>query len=184
VGLATTHLPISEVPGALSEDLIVEKLTVFERGLSEWFGVERPRIAVAALNPHGGEAGEIGDEDATVVGPAVEAARGAGIDAHGPFPADTVFVGLGGPEGTGPGSGYDGVLAMYHDQGTIPAKLWGFGSGVNVTLGLPIVRTSVDHGTAFDIAGRGEADPGSLLAAVDLAGRIASLRPTTAPGWR
>jgi len=176
VGLATTHLPISEVPRALSEDLIVEKLTVLARGLSEWFGVEEPRIAVAALNPHAGEEGRIGDEDDATVRPAIEAARRAGLDARGPFPADTIYVGLGEPEGSGPGAGYDAVLAMYHDQGTIPAKLWGFGSGVNVTLGLPIVRTSVDHGTAYDIAGRGIADPGSLLAAIDLAEQVVEVR--------
>lgn len=176
VGLATTHLPISGVPGALSEGLIVEKLTVLSKGLEEWFGIERPRIAVAALNPHAGEGGQIGDEDDVIVRPAIEAARRAGLDASGPFPADTIYVGLGEPEGAGPGAGYDAVLAMYHDQGTIPVKLWGLASGVNVTLGLPIVRTSVDHGTAYDIAGRGVADPGSLLAAIDLAERIAARR--------
>jgi 4-hydroxythreonine-4-phosphate dehydrogenase len=176
VGLATTHIPISEVAGALSEDLIVEKLGVLAGGLREWFGIERPRIAVAALNPHAGEGGLIGGEDDAIVRPAIETARRAGLDASGPFPADTIYVGLGGPEGAGPGGGYDAALAMYHDQGTIPAKLLGFGSGVNVTLGLPIVRTSVDHGTAFDIAARGAADPGSLLAAIDLARGIAEVR--------
>jgi 4-hydroxythreonine-4-phosphate dehydrogenase len=184
VALATTHLPISEVPGALSVDLIAEKLTVLATGLTEWFGVERPRIAVAALNPHAGEEGRLGGEDEAIVRPAIEAARGAGVDASGPFPADTICVGLGEPDGSGPGAGYDAVLAMYHDQGTIPAKLAGFGSGVNVTLGLPIVRTSVDHGTAFDIAGRGVADPGSLVAAVELAERIVEVRSARAPGPR
>jgi 4-hydroxythreonine-4-phosphate dehydrogenase len=182
VGLATTHLGISEVAGALSEELIVEKLTVLARGLSDWFGVAHPRIAVAALNPHAGEGGRFGDEDDVIVRPAIEAARRAGIDAAGPFPADTIYCGLGEPAGAGPGAGYDAVLAMYHDQGTIPVKLWGLAAGVNVTLGLPIVRTSVDHGTAYDIAGRGTADPGSLLAAIDLAERIAARRERAARG--
>jgi 4-hydroxythreonine-4-phosphate dehydrogenase len=176
VGLVTTHLPISEVPGALSEEVIVGKLTVLARGLTQWFGIERPRIAVAALNPHAGEGGLIGGEDDAIVRPAVEAARRAGHDASGPFPADTIYCGLGEPEGAGPGAAYDAVLAMYHDQGTIPIKLWGLASGVNVTLGLPIVRTSVDHGTAYDIAGRGTADPGSLLAAIELAEEIVERR--------
>ncbi len=176
VGLATTHLPISEVPRALTEGLIVEKLTILAAGLSEWFGIGHPRIAVAALNPHAGEGGQIGDEDAAIVRPAIEAACRAGLDARGPFPADTIYCGLGEPEGAGPGAGYDAVLAMYHDQGTIPIKLWGLAAGVNVTLGLPIIRTSVDHGTAYDIAGRGVADPGSLLSAIDLAGEIVARR--------
>jgi 4-hydroxythreonine-4-phosphate dehydrogenase len=183
VGLVTTHLPISEVPAALSEGLIVGKLTVLARGLTEWFGVERPRIAVAALNPHAGEGGRIGREDDAIVRPAVEAARREGLDVSGPFPADSIYCGLGEPEGAGPGAGYDAVLAMYHDQGTIPIKLWGLASGVNVTLGLPIVRTSVDHGTAYDIAGRGTADPGSLIAAIDLAQEIVARRGEAgAPG--
>lgn len=182
IGLATTHLAISDVPGALSVGLIVEKLTVLGRGLREWFGIERPRIAVAALNPHAGEGGLLGGEDEAIVRPAIESARRAGLDAEGPFPADTIYVGLGEPDGSGPGAGYDAVLAMYHDQGTIPAKLMGFGSGVNVTLGLPIVRTSVDHGTAFDIAGRGTADPGSLIAAIDIARAIAARRAAGAVG--
>lgn len=182
VGLATTHLPISAVPRVLSEDLIVQKLTILSTGLSEWFGVDDPRIAVAALNPHAGEGGEIGDEDAAIVRPAIEAARLAGLDVEGPFPADTVYCGLGEPEGAGPGAGYDAVLAMYHDQGTIPVKLWGLAAGVNVTLGLPIVRTSVDHGTAYDIAGRGVADPGSLLSAIDLAAEIAARRGVPGAG--
>jgi 4-hydroxythreonine-4-phosphate dehydrogenase len=184
VGLATTHLPISEVPGALSEDLIVQKLTALARGLSVWLGVERPTIAVAALNPHAGEGGRIGAEDDAIIRPAVEAARRAGLDARGPFPADSIYCGLGEPDGAGPGSGYDAVLAMYHDQGTIPIKLWGLASGVNVTLGLPIVRTSVDHGTAYDIAGRGIADPGSLIAAIDLAEEIAERRGAGNAGLR
>jgi 4-hydroxythreonine-4-phosphate dehydrogenase len=176
VGLVTTHLPIAEVPRVLSTELILEKLRVLDRGLAECFRVGDPRIAVAGLNPHAGESGRIGDEDATIVRPAVEAARGAGIDAEGPFPADTIYCGLGEPEGAGRGAGYDAVLAMYHDQATIAVKLWGLAAGVNVTLGLPIIRTSVDHGTAFDIAGRGVANPGSLISAIDLAVEIVAAR--------
>jgi 4-hydroxythreonine-4-phosphate dehydrogenase len=182
VGLVTTHVPISEVPRILSTDLIIEKLALMSRGLTEWFGIGRPKIAVAALNPHAGEGGQIGDEDNSIVRPAVEAARRLGLNAHGPFPADTIYLGLGEPRGSGAGSGYDAVLAMYHDQATIPVKLWGLQAGVNVTLGLPIVRTSVDHGTAYDIAGRGVADPGSLEAAIDLAAAIVARRAGRAGG--
>lgn len=176
VGLVTTHLPVAEVPRVLSRGLILEKLETLAVGLSEWFGLADPRIAVVGLNPHAGEEGRVGTEDVEIVGPAVEAARRAGFRADGPFPADTIYCGLGEVDGSGPGAGYDAVLAMYHDQGTIPVKLWGLAAGVNVTLGLPIVRTSVDHGTAFDIAGRGVADPGSLVAAIGLAEEIASRR--------
>jgi 4-hydroxythreonine-4-phosphate dehydrogenase len=171
VALATTHLPLSEVPAALTGKLIEQKLRVLNRGLTEWFGVEGPRIAVAGLNPHAGEEGRFGDEEERVIAPAIARVREAGMEVEGPFPADTVFVGLGGDEG--PGAGYDAVLAMYHDQGTIAAKLWGFDACVNVTLGLPIIRTSVDHGTAFALAGRGTASTGSLVAAVRLAADIA-----------
>jgi 4-hydroxythreonine-4-phosphate dehydrogenase len=176
VGLVTTHLPLAEVPRVLSRELVLEKLTTLSTGLSEWFGLGAPRIAVAGLNPHAGEEGRIGTEDDEIVGPAVRAAREAGLRADGPFPADTIYCGLGGTGGAGPGARYDAVLAMYHDQGTIAVKLWGLAAGVNVTLGLPIVRTSVDHGTAFDIAGRGIADPGSLVAAIRLAEEIATRR--------
>ncbi len=131
-----------------------------------YFGVERPRLAVAALNPHAGEGGLMGFEDDEVLAPAIREARELGLDVTGPHPADTVFVRATRGE-------FDCVLACYHDQGLIPVKLLAFGTAVNVTLGLPIVRTSVDHGTAFDIAGRGIADPGSLIEAVRLAAELA-----------
>jgi 4-hydroxythreonine-4-phosphate dehydrogenase len=134
-------------------------------------GVVTPRIAMAGLNPHAGESGLLGVEEQAVLGPAVAAARAAGADASGPWPADTVFVRAVRGE-------FDAVVACYHDQGLIPIKLLAFGDAVNVTIGLPIVRTSVDHGTAFDIAGRGVADAGSLVAAVMLAARLAESRRT------
>lgn len=173
VALTTTHLPLAEVPGALTTELVAGKLEILASGLGSWLGVRSPRIAVTGLNPHAGEDGRFGDEEERVIAPAVARARDAGIDASGPYSADSIFVGHGDPDSGGPGSLYDAILAMYHDQGTIAAKLWGFGQCVNLTLGLPVVRTSVDHGTAFGIAGRGEADPGSMIAAVRLAAGIA-----------
>ena len=173
VALATTHLPLSEVSAALTTELIAGKLDVLARGLRSWLGVRSPRIAVTGLNPHAGEDGRFGDEEERVIAPAVARAREAGIDASGPYSADSIFVGHGLRDSGGPGSLYDAILAMYHDQGTVAAKLWGFGRCVNLTLGLPVVRTSVDHGTAFGIAGRGDADPGSMIAAVRLATAIA-----------
>ena len=188
VALATTHLPLREVSASLSSDLILRKLVTLSRGLESWLLVENPRIAVTALNPHAGEGGRFGEEE-RVIAPAIARALAAGIDADGPHPADSIFVGHGerGREGgratqAGPGAGYDAILAMYHDQGTIPAKLWGFGAAVNLSLGLPIVRTSVDHGTAFGLAGRGGVDPGSMLAAVRLACEIAANRSETLSG--
>ncbi len=174
VGLATTHLPLAEVPAAITLELLVDKLVLLSQELDERLGISEPRIAVAGLNPHAGESGRTGAEEETIIVPAIKEVRSAGMQVEGPFPADSVFLGLGSPEEGGPGSGFDAVLAMYHDQGTIPVKLRGRGGGVNVTLGLPIVRTSVDHGTAFDRAGRGDADPGSMIAAVRLAGEIAA----------
>jgi 4-hydroxythreonine-4-phosphate dehydrogenase len=176
VGLVTTHLPLSEVPEAITTDLVLTKLRTFAAGLSSWLGVRSPKIAVTALNPHAGEGGRFGDEDARVIAPAVKRVREEGMDAWGPFPADSIFVGHGATDAGGPGSGYDAILAMYHDQATIAAKLMGFGRCVNLTLGLPIVRTSVDHGTAFELAGRGGVDHGSMAAAVRLAGEIAARR--------
>jgi len=173
VGLVTTHLPLARVPSALNPDLVLAKLTILSNGLESWLGVSSPRIAVTALNPHAGEDGRFGDEEERIIAPAIARARDAGIDATGPHPADSIFVGHGDPDAGCPGSPFDAVLAMYHDQGTIAAKLMGFGQCVNLTMGLPIVRTSVDHGTAFKIAGRGEADYGSMAAAVQLAGAIA-----------
>ena len=128
-------------------------------------GIAKPRIAVCGLNPHAGENGMFGDEEQRIIGPAIDAARRTGIDAHGPFPADTVFIAAAAGD-------WDLVVAMYHDQGLIPVKLLGWDKAVNVTVGLPIVRTSPDHGTAFDIAGQGKASEGSMKAAIELAVRL------------
>jgi 4-hydroxythreonine-4-phosphate dehydrogenase len=174
VALVTTHLPLSDVPGALTTDLVLAKLEILARGLSSWLGVRSPKIAVTALNPHAGEDGKFGDEEERIIAPAIARAIKAGIDASGPYPADSIFVGHGDRDGGGPGSAFDAILAMYHDQGTIAAKLTGFGDSVNLTLGLPIVRTSVDHGTAFEIAGRGTANHESMASAVRLAAAIAA----------
>lgn len=162
ISLVTNHLPLARVPKAVTRDAVVLATRRTHRALVDWFGVKRPRIAVLGLNPHAGEGGKIGTEERTAIAPAVAVLRKAGIDASGPHPADSaVFLAV---EGR-----WDAVVAMYHDQGLIPAKLSGFGGAVNVSLGLPYVRTSVDHGTAYDIAGKGIADPSSLLAALRLA---------------
>ncbi|HUU36012.1 MAG TPA: 4-hydroxythreonine-4-phosphate dehydrogenase PdxA [Vicinamibacterales bacterium] len=165
VVLATVHVPLRDVSRLITRELVREtlKLTALEL---PYFGVERPRLAVAALNPHAGEGGLMGFEDDDVLTPAIREAREDGVTVTGPHPADTVFVRAVRGE-------FDCVLACYHDQGLIPVKLLAFGTAVNVTLGLPIVRTSVDHGTAFDIAGQGIADHGSLVAAVRLAAELA-----------
>ena len=162
VALATTHLPLAEVPRAITRTSLLKTLRVVNEELKTRFHISQPRILVAGLNPHGGESGHLGTEDAAVIVPAIADAVAAGIDARGPIPADTLFV----PERL---KGADAVLAMYHDQGLPVLKYASFGRGVNVTLGLPFVRTSVDHGTALDIAGKGKADPGSLIEAVKLA---------------
>lgn len=165
VVLATVHIPLSEVPRALTAASLESTISLTSRELPR-FGVARPRIAVAGLNPHAGEHGLFGSEEQTVMAPAIAVCRSRGIDVSGPFPGDTVFVRARRGE-------FDVVIACYHDQGLIPVKLVAFGQAVNVTLGLPIVRTSVDHGTAFDIAGKGVADPQSMIAAVLLAARLA-----------
>ena len=167
VALATTHLPLAEVPGAITADSLSKSLRVLDRDLRQRFRIARPRILVAGLNPHSGESGHLGREDIEVIAPAIAAARAAGIDASGPMPADTLFV----PERV---QGADAVLAMYHDQGLPVLKYASFGRGVNITLGLPFIRTSVDHGTALDLAGSGRADPGSLREALQLAIELAS----------
>jgi 4-hydroxythreonine-4-phosphate dehydrogenase len=166
VVLITVHVPLSEVPGLITQDTVLETIALTAASLPA-FGVASPRLALAGLNPHAGEAGLLGVEDDRVLAPAVAAARAQGIDIRGPFPADTIFVRASRGE-------FDCVLACYHDQGLIPIKLLAFGQAVNVTIGLPIVRTSVDHGTAFDIAGRGVADAGSMIAAVKLAAQLAA----------
>ena len=168
VVLATVHIPLSEVPRQLTRERVEETIRLAHAELP-WFGFASPRLALAGLNPHAGEHGLMGDEEGRVLQPAVEASRDRGIDVDGPFPGDTVFVRAVKGE-------FDAVVACYHDQGLIPVKLAAFGSAVNVTLGLPIVRTSVDHGTAYDIAGQGIADPTSMIQAVLLAARLASAR--------
>jgi 4-hydroxythreonine-4-phosphate dehydrogenase len=164
VVLATVHIALADVPGALTPDLLERTIRLAARELPR-FGVAHPRLAVAALNPHAGEHGLMGTEDDEVIAPTVERCRADGLSVSGPLPADTVFVRAHRGE-------FDAVIACYHDQGLIPVKLLAFGKAVNVTLGLPIIRTSVDHGTAFDIAGRGTADPGSMIEAVKLAAKL------------
>jgi 4-hydroxythreonine-4-phosphate dehydrogenase len=161
----TIHLPVREVPGRLTTDLIVKTGRIVARDLKERFGIPRPRLALAGLNPHAGEEGALGEEDSAIVAPAIEQLRAEGIDARGPLPADTMFH-------AAARRTYDAALAMYHDQALIPIKTLAFDHAVNVTLGLPFVRTSPDHGTAFDIAGTGRADPASLVAALKLAARL------------
>jgi 4-hydroxythreonine-4-phosphate dehydrogenase len=171
VVLATVHIPLASVPQALTRPLLEETIRVTAAALPR-FGIEHPRIAVAGLNPHAGEGGLIGSEDETVIVPAIAACAADGIRVTGPFPADTIFLRATRGE-------FDLVVACYHDQGLIPVKMAAFGRAVNVTLGLPIVRTSVDHGTAFDIAGRGLADPSSMIEAVKLAAMLATARRET-----
>lgn len=168
VVLITVHVPLREVPALLTPALVGDTIRLTAEALPR-FGIARPRLALAGLNPHAGESGVLGTEDDAVLAPAIAAARAAGIDVRGPFPADTVFVRASRGE-------FDCVLACYHDQGLIPVKLLAFGQAVNVTIGLPIIRTSVDHGTAFDIAGRGIADAGSMIEAVKLAAQLAERR--------
>ena len=160
--LVTTHLALAQVPAALSSERIFRTIVMTAVHLTRFHGITSPRLAVAGLNPHAGENGAFGDEEERIIAPAVSQAQAEGVHAHGPFPADSVFIRAVRGE-------FDGVICLYHDQGLIPLKLLSWEDGVNVTLGLPIVRTSPDHGTAFDIAGQGKADPRSLQAAVSLA---------------
>ena len=162
VALATTHLPLRRVPDAIKAPMLLDILRIMHQDLKSAFGIAEPRIAVCGLNPHAGENGLLGDEDLREIAPAIEAARAAGIQAFGPVPADTAFV----PREMAKADAY---LAMFHDQGLPVLKHAGFGAAVNVTLGLPVIRTSVDHGTALSLAGSGRADVGSLRAAVELA---------------
>jgi len=167
----TIHLPLAEVPGRLTTALVVETGRIVAHDLAARFGIAHPRLAIAGLNPHAGEEGALGAEDRTMIAPAVEQLRAEGIDARGPLPADTMFHAQA-------RASYDVALCMYHDQALIPIKTLAFDHAVNVTLGLPFVRTSPDHGTAFDIAGSGRADPTSLIAALKLAARLTA--PVTA----
>jgi 4-hydroxythreonine-4-phosphate dehydrogenase len=162
VALATTHLPLADVSAAITAERLADVLTILDADLKSRFGLAAPRILVCGLNPHAGEGGHLGREELDVIEPTLSRLRSAGLQLTGPVPADTAFL----PERI---AGHDAVLAMYHDQGLPVLKRAAFGAGVNVTLGLPIVRTSVDHGTALDLAGTGRADPGSLVAAAGLA---------------
>ncbi len=162
----TIHIPLADVPATLTERMIVETGRITAHDLARRFGIANPRLAIAGLNPHAGEGGTIGQEEDLVVGPAIEVLRGEGIDAFGPLPADTMFH----PSAR---TRYDAALCMYHDQALIPAKALAFDQAVNVTLGLPFIRTSPDHGTAFEIAGKGVARPDSLIAALKLARTLA-----------
>lgn len=173
VALATTHLALSAVPAAITRESLTQVLRILDKDLREKFGLASPRILVAGLNPHAGESGHMGREEIDVMTPVLDRLRGEGMQLIGPLPADTLFTPRVLPQG-------DAVLAMYHDQGLAPLKYATFGQGINVTLGLPIIRTSVDHGTALDLAGRQPsgtlpvADPGSLYAAVALAAQLAA----------
>ncbi len=169
VALATTHLPLAEVPRALTVDGLVQVMQVLVHDLEQHFGIAQPRIAVTGLNPHAGEGGHLGREEIEVIAPAIARLRSAGHAVDGPLPADTLFV----PSFV---QRYDAVLAMFHDQGLPVLKYATFGHGINITLGLPFIRTSVDHGTALDIAGTGRADAGSMRAALALAVQLAARR--------
>ncbi len=162
VALATTHLPLKDVSAAITIDSLCNIVAIVHNDLEKWWGIANPRIAVCGLNPHAGESGHLGDEEIRVIGPAIELLKERGIRVSGPLPADTAFV----PRIL---ADFDAVLAMYHDQGLPVIKHAGFDTAVNITLGLPILRTSVDHGTALDLAGTGRADPSSLLSAIELA---------------
>lgn len=174
VALVTTHLPLARVPEAITRERVGTALRILDAALRRDWKLDQPHILVAGLNPHAGEQGHLGREELDVIGPALEEARAAGIDAEGPLPADTLFT----PPFL---ERADAVLAMYHDQGLPVLKHTGFGRAVNITLGLPFLRTSVDHGTALELAGTGRADPGSLLAALEAARALAALRDPAAP---
>lgn len=175
VALVTTHLPLAAVPAAITPAVLEQTLRILHADLLGRFGLARPRVLVAGLNPHAGEGGHLGREEIEIITPVLEHLRAEGMQLIGPLPADTLFV----PHTLQQG---DAVLAMYHDQGLPVLKHASFGGGVNVTLGLPVIRTSVDHGTALDLAGTGRADPGSLFAAVELAlSMVAAANPPGAP---
>jgi 4-hydroxythreonine-4-phosphate dehydrogenase len=170
VALATTHLPLSAVPAAITRPALAETLRILDGDLRRRFGIARPRILVAGLNPHAGESGYLGREEIDVIAPVIAELSAGGMDVKGPYPADTLYT----PAML---AGADATLAMYHDQGLPVLKHAAFGRGVNVTLGLPIIRTSVDHGTALDRAGAGEVDAGSLREAIELACELARRKP-------
>jgi len=165
IGLATEHVPLSKVPGLITVDLLIRKLRLMQQSLSYDFGIRKPRIAVLGLNPHAGDNSLLGTEEVEIISPAIEQAKKEGILAFGPFPADGFF-------GAGSFTKFDGILSMYHDQGLTPFKVMSFDTGVNFTAGLPFVRTSPVHGTAFQIAGKGEASENSFRQAIYLACEI------------
>ncbi len=167
VALASTHVALMNIRNIFTIGHVFQPIDLINDALRDWFGLDQPRIGVAGLNPHAGEDGRFGDEEKRIIEPAILMARAVGIDVEGPFPADTLFT-------PAVRSRFDGLVAMYHDQGLIPVKLLAFNSAVNVTLGLPVIRTSVDHGTAFNIADTNQADPGSMRAALRLACRLSA----------
>ncbi len=169
VALATGHIPLAQVPAALNQDLLIECLAILTRALKRDFALSAPRLAVAACNPHGGDGGLLGSEERTIIAPAIEAARAAGTPADGPYPADSLFT-------PALRARYDAVLCMYHDQALIALKTLDFAHGVNITLGLPLVRTSPDHGTAYELAAAGGADPTPMMEALRQAAAIAARR--------
>ncbi len=170
----TIHIALADVPRALSHDLITTTIRITDMALRQDFRIETPRIAVTGLNPHAGEGGAMGHEEQTIIAPAIAALQAEGMNITGPHPADALFH-------AAARTRYDVAVAMYHDQALIPIKTLAFESGVNVTLGLPFIRTSPDHGTAFDIAGKGQAQATSLIAALEFAARMAAMRATTSP---
>lgn len=165
----TVHCALSQVPGLLTPELIIKKTAITHVALKRDFGIANPRLAIAALNPHAGENGQFGDEEERIIAPSISALRAEGLDVFGPVPGDALFM----PRAR---TGYDAALCMYHDQALIPLKALEVDEGVNVTLGLPIIRTSPDHGTAFDIAGKRKADPGAMIAAIRMASECATQR--------
>ena len=169
IGLVTIHIPLSEVSTTLSRVFLRERIETIHNALVTDWRIRKPKLAILGLNPHAGENGEIGSEERKTIRPVIQALRNGGMNIQGPFPADGFF-------GTYRRGSYDAIIAMYHDQGLIPLKMSSFEKGVNVTVGLPIVRTSPDHGTAFDIAGRGIANPSSMTMAIKLAAEIATNR--------
>ena len=169
VSLVTIHLPLSQAPAEITQARVLHTARVTAEALVRDFGIPRPRLAVAALNPHAGESGDIGREEIEQIAPAVAVLQSEGLDVKGPLPADSLFA-------KAVRDGFDAVVCMYHDQALIPIKMLDFWGGVNISLGLPIVRTSPDHGTAFDIAGKGQARPDSFIAALRMAREIAARR--------
>jgi 4-hydroxythreonine-4-phosphate dehydrogenase len=166
--LVTTHLPLHQVAQSITKDRVLSTIRLTAEGLGKYFGIPRPRIAVLGLNPHSGEEGVLGDEERREIIPALKKAKSRGIDVEGPFPADSFF--------NLSDSSFDAVVAMYHDQGLIPIKMLDFQRAINFTLGLPFIRTSVGHGTAYDIAGKGLADPNNLINAILLASNLSKLK--------